>query len=632
MKKLTILIYVLTLTGMVYADRSVPSHQDGGGTSDLKNFRVVGPIYIINATHGIFENAGAEIVDITSVLSVTNTINLIGTGSNHPRFNFWNGEGNIGFILLALQNNAGFAGSAPNDMIIKNASSNALRFGTNSTERFTILGNGYTGFGAVNPQKNLHAHKSSSGEIFLLFTNATTGSSASSGWQYGVDQNEKGSIWGFGNYPFYLGVNNMTAFTLDSNLIAKFWGPEVHIDRAGVGDGFFKSTASTGYDTGFDFCEGSTDGLNWRAFVDGDDSDKFKMIDSASQPIVTFTNSGNIVFNATNGLTAKAEGTNYSIIYNKQFYDNGVHAPVYRTVKGRGTESSPSQIKDHDILSIQQVAGYNNTPELVNAGQLVWYATGDWTATNEGCVLYVQPTGYGNYNRTTIAGFYGEGVAIGGGGVGDTDNYELFVTGNIAYTGTCGAPSSRITKREIKPLTDPEKENLLNELDSLELQSFKYRTPKEKSINDFENTIEAFQVKDFVDFYVYDEVTDSTKNVPIEVSRMENRVTQTRAEKLEKYNARREAAQTARHYTITRTGVMTDDLPPDSPMFFERKNGRRDLSLDGTAQQTISYVKLIREEQLRDRERINTLEAKNRELLKRIEALETKMTNGGRNE
>ena len=99
--------------------------------------------------------------------------------------------------------------SSSHEGYIWNYENNALRFGTNNTEKMTILNDGKIGIGTNNPLSLLHLHNSSqAGELKILFTDASTGFTGSDGFAIYKSGNDEGNIWNYENNAIRFGTSN----------------------------------------------------------------------------------------------------------------------------------------------------------------------------------------------------------------------------------------------------------------------------------------------------------------------------------------------------------------------------------------------------------------------------------------
>ena len=99
--------------------------------------------------------------------------------------------------------------STSQDGYIWNYENNALRFGTNNTEKMTILNDGKIGIGTNNPLSLLHLHNSSqAGELKILFTDASTGIGTTEGFAIYKSENDDGNIWNYENNAIRFGTSN----------------------------------------------------------------------------------------------------------------------------------------------------------------------------------------------------------------------------------------------------------------------------------------------------------------------------------------------------------------------------------------------------------------------------------------
>jgi hypothetical protein len=115
---------------------------------------------------------------------------------------------NDGFSIFKSSNNNGY---------IWNYESNvSIRFGTNDIERMCILADGNIGIGTNNPSSLLHLH-TSSGEIKISMTDASTGNRTTDGFAIFKSSSQDGNIWNYENNAIRFGTNNIERMTILSN-------------------------------------------------------------------------------------------------------------------------------------------------------------------------------------------------------------------------------------------------------------------------------------------------------------------------------------------------------------------------------------------------------------------------------
>jgi len=140
----------------------------------------------------------------------------IGIGTNNPTsllqlYNTGTSEIKISLTdaSTGFQANDGFSiyKSSANDGYIWNYENNALRFGTNNAERMCISSNGNIGVGTNNPNSLLHLN-TTSGDIQLSLTDATSGFQATDGFAIIKTSTGEGKIWNYENSPLRFGTSN----------------------------------------------------------------------------------------------------------------------------------------------------------------------------------------------------------------------------------------------------------------------------------------------------------------------------------------------------------------------------------------------------------------------------------------
>jgi hypothetical protein len=99
--------------------------------------------------------------------------------------------------------------SSSQDGYIWNYENFSLRFGTSNNERMCITSEGNLGIGTNNPSSILHLHNlNPSGELKILFTDASTGITANDGFSIFKSGNDEGNIWNYENSSIRFGTSN----------------------------------------------------------------------------------------------------------------------------------------------------------------------------------------------------------------------------------------------------------------------------------------------------------------------------------------------------------------------------------------------------------------------------------------
>jgi hypothetical protein len=84
-----------------------------------------------------------------------------------------------------------------NNGYLWNYRNNAIKFGTSNTERMCILADGNIGIGTNNPISLLHLHNTTSGDLKISFTDASTLSTSTDGFAIFKSDNDNGYIWNY---------------------------------------------------------------------------------------------------------------------------------------------------------------------------------------------------------------------------------------------------------------------------------------------------------------------------------------------------------------------------------------------------------------------------------------------------
>jgi hypothetical protein len=152
----------------------------------------------------------------------------VGIGINSPssflHLHNSNNSGEVKILLTDASTGAsatnGFSiyKSGADDGYIWNYSNASMRFGTNNAEYMTILSNGNIGIGTTNPSSLFHLYNSNaSGEVKLLFTDGSTGTTATSGFSIYKATNEEGFIWNYSNASIKFGTSNTERMVIQTS-------------------------------------------------------------------------------------------------------------------------------------------------------------------------------------------------------------------------------------------------------------------------------------------------------------------------------------------------------------------------------------------------------------------------------
>lgn len=92
------------------------------------------------------------------------------------------------------------------------------------------------------------------------------------------------------------------------------------------------------------------------------------------------------------GISATARGSVWS--------DTILHSPIFRFIRGKGTEASPTAITDGTIIGSFQYLGYYDTENSSRQGELYFIASENWDGSNKGVELKFIGTNNGSTTRT----------------------------------------------------------------------------------------------------------------------------------------------------------------------------------------------------------------------------------------
>jgi hypothetical protein len=101
------------------------------------------------------------------------------------------------------------------------------------------LGGGDVGIGVLNPARKLHVHSLNSTECFSLFTNGTTGNTATDGLRMGISNSGHGYLWQYENMDLFIATNNTTRIKIaaDGNVGIGTVGAAYKLQVGNAGDG-----------------------------------------------------------------------------------------------------------------------------------------------------------------------------------------------------------------------------------------------------------------------------------------------------------------------------------------------------------------------------------------------------------
>ena len=93
---------------------------------------------------------------------------------------------------------------------------NDLSFRQDGTDRLTIDTSGNVGIGTSSPEQKLHIHQGDSGASRAVFTNTTTGASATDGFMVGINSSEQAILQNIENSPMLFYTNNTERMRIGS--------------------------------------------------------------------------------------------------------------------------------------------------------------------------------------------------------------------------------------------------------------------------------------------------------------------------------------------------------------------------------------------------------------------------------
>ena len=264
--------------------------------------------------------------------------------------------------------------SSSQDGYIWNYENFALRLGTNNTERITILNDGKIGIGTNNPSSLLHLH--TSGEVKILFTNASTGFTASDGFAIYKSRDDEGYIWNYENLAIRFGTSNNEKMCIlaDGKVGIGTNNPKsllhLHNNISSTGEVKINMTdASTGIGTtdGFAiFKSSSQDGYVWNyennaLRLGTNNTERMTILNDGKIGIGNINPAYTLDVNGTiNALYLRGDGSNISNL-NLGNIAFGSILPVNRGGTGLNT------------LTVNQILIGNGTSRIAQSDNLVWF-------------------------------------------------------------------------------------------------------------------------------------------------------------------------------------------------------------------------------------------------------------------
>ena len=120
-----------------------------------------------------------------------------------------------------------------------------------ATEKMRLLGSGYLGIGLTAPTSLLHLDAGTATASALKLTaNATTGQTATDGFDIGIDASGNGKIWNYENTYLSFATNNAEAFRINADNSSAVLKSKYHYYRGTIGsdaDGDFSMFFNTNF-------------------------------------------------------------------------------------------------------------------------------------------------------------------------------------------------------------------------------------------------------------------------------------------------------------------------------------------------------------------------------------------------
>lgn len=224
----------------------------GSGTpaliSDIARFGGIQEWYFGISGNYIFDcygDADATIQHYRSLLSDPGYAMTLAAGSKK------NSATNAAGGELKLKSGAS-SGNASSYMTFWTATAGASGTDTRSaTEKMRLLGNGYLGIGLTTPTSLLHLDAGTSTASALKLTaNATTGQTATDGFDIGIDASGNGKIWNYENTYLSFATNNAEALRINADNSSAVLKSKYHYYRGTIGsdaDGDFRMFFNTNF-------------------------------------------------------------------------------------------------------------------------------------------------------------------------------------------------------------------------------------------------------------------------------------------------------------------------------------------------------------------------------------------------
>ena len=246
------LIFFYSRDGSSYSTGARLSVPVGSGTatwySEIARFGGANEWYFGVSGNYIFDCYGDADATIQHYRSISNdagyALTLAGGNKKNSASNAAGGE-------LKLKSGAS-SGNASSYMTFWTATAGTSGSDTRSaTEKMRLLGSGYLGIGLTAPTSLLHLDAGTATASALKLTaNATTGQTATDGFDIGIDASGNGKIWNYENTYLSFATNNAEALRINADNSSAVLKSKYHYYRGTIGsdaDGDFSMFFNTNF-------------------------------------------------------------------------------------------------------------------------------------------------------------------------------------------------------------------------------------------------------------------------------------------------------------------------------------------------------------------------------------------------